>query len=186
MMHEAFQEKDKKWIGIFAGSHSGYHPEYKNAAFLLGRKIAQRGYGLLYGGSKRGLMGEVSSAAYFEGGAVQGYLPEAMGRDQGVGEIEFVENLHQRQSIILALADACIALPGGYGTLSEITELVTWFILGIHQKPIGLLNTASFYDPLLLFVKRQVAEGFIAPMYESLLVVDDTPRILLDRVVNHP
>lgn len=176
---------EKKWIGLFCGSQSGYHPEYKFAAYGLGREIARRGWGLIYGGSKQGLMGEVSSAAYYGGAEVKGFLPEAMGRDKGVGEIEFVEGLHQRQCITMALADACIALPGGFGTLSEITELVTWYILGIHQKPIGLLNTASFYVPLLLFIKHQVAAGFIAPMYESLLVVDDTPRILLDKVMAH-
>ena len=185
MMHDAFQQDEKQWIGVFCGSRPGYRTEYATAANRMGKEIARMGYGLIYGGSQLGLMGEISAAVHFSGGAVQGYLPEAMGRDKGLGNIEFVENLHQRQSITMALSDGCIALPGGFGTLAEITELITWFCLDLHRKPIGLLNTDGYYNGFVSFVMHQIAEGFVDHQNRDLLVVDDDPLLLLDRVMAH-
>jgi uncharacterized protein (TIGR00730 family) len=173
-------------VCVFAGSGAGRRPEYREAASDLGRLLAQRGVGLVYGGSGRGLMGAVADAALTAGGEAIGVIPEGLlGLEQyhrDLTELHIVGSMHERKAKMAELADAFVALPGGIGTLEELLEVATWSKLGIHSKPCGVLNVCGYYDALGAMLDATVAEGFMAPEYRDTIVFDAEPAALLDRL----
>ena len=150
----------------------------------MGQALARRGIGLVYGGAGIGLMGILADAALSAGGDVVGVIPEAlMAREvahQGLTDLRVVASMHDRKALMAELADAFVALPGGFGTLEEFCEALTWAQLGIHRKPCGLLNVEGFFDPLLSFFDHAVHERFVSPDHRSLVVVEEDPERLLD------
>lgn len=178
-----------KRICVFCGSSAGRRPEYRAAAEELGRILAARGLELVYGGGNVGLMGFVADACMAAGGGVIGVIPEALvGREVsgravehvGITRLEVVDSMHTRKARMAELADGFIALPGGFGTFEELFEILTWAQLGFHQKPIGLLDTAGYYDPLLTLCDRAVSEGFLRTANRELLLAGTDPARLLD------
>ncbi len=176
-------------ICVFCGSSDGVDEGYARQAAALGNEIARRGYGLVYGGGNLGLMGAVSRAAFEAGATVYGIIPAPLAAKEIAGEtighIEVVETMHQRKARMADLADAFITMPGGIGTLEELFETISWIQLGIHNKPMGLLNVNGFYDPLRLLLAHQIEQGFIAERYSRLLVVADDPAQLIDDLLSH-
>jgi uncharacterized protein (TIGR00730 family) len=175
-----------KSICVFCGSRSGSRPEYARAAGELGRVLAERGIELVYGGGSVGLMGTLADAVLAAGGRVTGVIPEALATKEvahwGLTELHVVPSMHVRKATMARLADAFIALPGGFGTLEELFEIVTWAQLGLHQKPAGLLNTAGFFDALLALVDHTVTEEFVRPENRELLLEAKEPADLLDQL----
>jgi len=171
---------------VFSGSRPGGRAEYGEAARLLGRALARRGTGLVYGGASVGVMREVADAALGGGGEVIGVIPRALVDREvahdGLTELRVVDTMHTRKATMAELSDGFIALPGGFGTLDELFEILTWAQLGIHHKPIGLVDTCGFWQPLLVMVRHMVAEGFIPADQEALLLVADEPEALLTRM----
>ena len=170
-------------ICVFCGSSVGSRPAYVAAARELGRTLAERGLGVVFGGGKVGLMGVLADAALAAGGEAIGVIPEAMvAREiahQGLTELRVVRSMHERKTLMADLADAFIALPGGYGTFEEFFEAVTWTQLGIHSKPCGLLNLEGYYDTLLALLDRAVSDGFIREANRSLVLdAPDVPTLL--------
>lgn len=173
-------------ICVFCASSAGSHPVFLEAATLLGRSIAERGWGVVYGGAHVGLMGAVADATLAAGGEVFGVIPAAM-RDRELAHerltgLEVVTTMHERKARMADLADAFVAMPGGYGTLDEFFEILTWAQLGIHDKPCGMLNVAGFFDALLEHLDRSVSAGLLKPAHRSLFVVESTVEALLDRL----
>ena len=172
-------------ICVFAGSNPGAREEYRQAAEALGRELASRGLELVYGGASVGLMGVVASATLAAGGKAHGVLPRGLFRRElahaGLTELHEVGSMHERKALMASLADGFIALPGGYGTFDELFEIVTWAQIGIHEKPIGLLDVAGYYEPLLTLVEHAVREGFVPESNAALLMRDTDPGRLLDR-----
>ncbi len=168
-------EKLKKWVCVFCGSADGARPEYLAAARDLGRGIAESRYGLLYGGATVGAMGGIADAALAAGGEVVGVIPDViMDREighRGLTELHVVRTMHERKALLAERADAFVALPGGYGTMDEFIEIVTWAQLGIHAKPCVLANLGGYYDGLLRFFDTAVSEGFIRAENRGLVVV---------------
>ena len=173
-----------KYICVFCASAGGASPAYLEAARELGRLIAQRGYGLVYGGATVGAMGALADAALEAGGEVIGVIPEVIREREidhkGLTELHVVGTMHERKALLAARADAFIALPGGYGTLDEFIEIVTWAQLRIHAKPCVLVNLAAngggFYDGFLRFLDHTVQEGFILPENRGLIQVARDPE----------
>ncbi|MFZ0662105.1 MAG: TIGR00730 family Rossman fold protein [Acidobacteriaceae bacterium] len=158
-------EKFRKWICVFCGSAVGARAEYAASARDLGRALAERGYGMVFGGGSIGLMGVAADAALAAGGEVVGVIPELI-MDQEVGhrgltELRVVGTMHERKALMAERADAFVALPGGFGTMDEFMEIVTWAQLRIHSKPCVLVNVEGYYDALLRFLDDGVREGFI-------------------------
>jgi uncharacterized protein (TIGR00730 family) len=176
----------KKSIGVFCGSANGTRPAYLDAARELGRSIAQKGHGLVFGGASVGTMGVVADAALAEGGAVIGVIPDViMDREIGHGgltELHVVRTMHERKALMASRSDAFIALPGGFGTLDEFIEIVTWAQLKIHAKPCVLLNVDGYYDRLLQFLDFAVDEGFIKPENRRLVQVASSVKEALDLI----
>lgn len=170
-------------ICVFCGSQNGEEPAYAEAAIATGKLLAARGIGLVYGGAKVGLMGAVANAALVGGGEVIGVIPEKLQSREiahmGLTELFVVDSMHARKTMMAHLADAFIALPGGWGTLEETFEILTWSQLRLHDKPIGLLNVRGYYDPLLAFADRAVSEGFLLQEYRRLLLSAGDPTVLL-------
>ncbi len=173
-----------KRVCVFAGSAPGARTEYGTAAAALGRALAARGMGLVYGGARVGLMGILADAVLQVGGEAIGIIPHALVAREvahaGLTTLHVVETMHERKALMADLADAFIALPGGWGTLDELFEILTWAQLGLHRKPCGLLNVGEFYTPLALFIDQAVTEGFIKPVHRAAIVVDSDPERLLD------
>ncbi len=171
---------------VFCGSQAGASPTYAEAATAVGRALAGRGWTLVYGGGRVGLMGTLADAALAAGGKVIGVIPAALADRELAHEdltgLEVVASMHERKARMSALADGFIALPGGIGTLEELFEVWTWSQLGIHPKPCGLLNVAGYYDPLLAFLDRMTGERFLSPGHRALAVVDEEIERLLDRL----
>jgi len=171
-------------ICVFSGSNKGTRPEYQQAAQALGQELVARGLGLVYGGASVGLMGIVADTVLATGGEVIGVLPRGLFRREvahtNLTALHEVGSMHERKALMADLADGFIALPGGFGTFDELFEIITWAQLGIHTKPIGLLNVANYFDPLLALVEHASQEGFIPPTYTSLLLHERTPGALLD------
>jgi uncharacterized protein (TIGR00730 family) len=167
----------------------GREPAFAGDAHRLARELAGRRLTLVTGGGSVGLMGVVADAALAAGAEVIGVIPHALvAREvahRGLTEQRVVPTMHARKAVMAELADAFVALPGGFGTLEELFEVLTWAQLGIHSKPIGLLNTAGYYDPLLAFVDRAIAGGFVRPEYRAFLVVAPDPSGLLDLLEAH-
>jgi uncharacterized protein (TIGR00730 family) len=173
-----------KRLCVFCGSNSGSPPAYAAAARDLGRRLVARGLGLVFGGGHVGLMGVVADAALEAGGEVIGVIPQALvDKELAHGRLtalRVVASMHERKAVMADLADGFAALPGGYGTADETFEILTWAQLGLHAKPVGLLNTAGFFDPLLAWLDRAVADGFLRPAHRRLLRVANSPEQLLD------
>ena len=171
-------------ICVYCGSREGAQPQHADAARTLGRLIGERGWRLVYGGGKVGLMGIVADAVLAAGGEVIGVIPDTLMRREvghrGLTELHVVQTMHQRKQMMAERADAFIALPGGIGTLEELFEAWTWRQLGYHDEPIGLLNVGGYYDPLLQFMQCTVDEGFLSPAQLSMIDVDDDASRLLD------
>ena len=176
-----------KRICVFCGSSLGARPAYRQAAQRLGELLAERGIGVVFGGGCVGLMGVVADAALSKGGEVIGVMPESLVRreigHQGVTKLHVVESMHQRKALMADLSDAFIALPGGYGTLEEFCEAVTWSQLGIQQKPCGLLNIEKYWDGLLAVLDHAVDEKFVKPENAQLVLVAQTPERMLERLL---
>lgn len=177
---------------VFLGASLGRRPAYQDASEHLGRRLAQRGLGLVYGGGNVGLMGKLASAALEAGGEVIGVIPESlMGRevsgvrieDLGATRLEIVDSMHARKARMAELADGFIALPGGYGTFEELFEILTWAQLGFHRKPIGILNTEGYFDPLIRLIDHSLEEGFIRPENRALVIDDTDPDRLIQRLL---
>jgi uncharacterized protein (TIGR00730 family) len=160
--------------------------QYRNAAEGLGRLLAERSLRLVYGGGSLGLMGALADASLDAGGRVIGVIPEAMAglevAHNGLSELRVTPSMHARKALMAELADAFVALPGGLGTFDELFEIVTWAQLGIHRKPIGLLNVAGYFDALIRLVEHAVAEGFVRLQHRELLLVGDAAGQLLERL----
>jgi uncharacterized protein (TIGR00730 family) len=164
-------------ICVFCGSSPGRDPAYLAAADALGRGIAQRGIGLVYGGAKVGLMGRVADAAAEAGGEVIGVMPQGLVDREvahhGLKDLRVVGSMHERKALMADLSDAFVALPGGIGTMEELFEVWTWAQLGDHHKPCALFNVRGYYDALLRFIDHSVAEGFLKPPHRDMLIVAD-------------
>ncbi len=172
-----------KSIVVFCGSSYGNQPVYEEQAILLGRTLAQKGIRLIYGGASVGLMGAVANAALEAGGTVIGVIPRFLNSREiahiGLNELILVESMHERKAKMNELCDGVITLPGGFGTMEELFEMLTWSQLGLHTKPIGLLNTAGYYDPLNYMVKTMEEQGFLKPVYRDMLLADESVEGLL-------
>jgi uncharacterized protein (TIGR00730 family) len=171
---------------VFCGSSSGSRPAYAAAARALGEALARRGLGLVTGGGRVGLMGVIADASMGAGGEVIGVIPEALAAKEvahaGPTELRVVGSMHERKAMMAELSDGFVALPGGFGTLEEFFEVLTWAQLGLHPKPCALLNVAGFYAPLLALLDHAVAEGFVKPIHRALVLVEEEPERLLDRI----
>lgn len=176
-------------ICVFCGSSRGHDPRYGQAAVDLGQELARRGLGVVFGGGSVGLMGLLADAALAGGAEVIGVIPSGLAVREiahpGVSDLRVVPTMHARKAIMADLADAFIALPGGLGTLEELLEVATWAQLGIHHKPIGILNVAGYFDPLLALIDHGVAAGFVPRESRGFLIVDDEPPRLLAALADH-
>jgi len=174
-------------ICVFCGSSHGADPAYAKAAQELGSALARQGLGLVYGGGNVGLMGVVADAALAGGAKVVGVIPQALVDKElahkGLSELRIVKSMHERKALMAELANAFIALPGGYGTLEEFCEILTWSQLGLHRKPCGLLNVAGFYDPLLAQIDHAVKARFVRAEHRELCLVEREPELLLRRLL---
>lgn len=171
---------------VFCASAEGHRPAYRDAATELGQQLAHRRIGLVYGGGTAGLMGAVADAALAGGGKVIGVIPHVL-VDKEVGhsgctELHVVDTMHTRKALMGEKSDAFLILPGGYGTLEELFEVLAWQTLRLHSKPMCLLNTEGFYDGLLRFLDTCVAEGVLKPQARSTLLVADTVQEALARI----
>lgn len=173
-----------KRICVFSGSANGASDDYARTATALGRTLAGRGIGVVYGGASIGLMGRVADAALEAGGEVIGVIPEALVEDQvvhsGLTELKVVATMHERKALMARLSDGFIALPGGYGTLEELAEMVTLLQLRIQSKPCGILNVHDYYRHLLRFLDHAVDQGFLKQKHRDKLLVADTPDEMVD------
>jgi len=171
---------------VFCGSSPGRSPAYVEAATALGAELAAQGLGLVYGGAQVGVMGAVADAVLARGGEVIGVIPRMLVDKEvahtGVSDLRVVETMHQRKALMESLADAVVALPGGFGTIEELFEILTWAQLGIHSKPVGLLNTAGYWDRLLAFIEHMVSERFLRAQQRDSLLVADSPGEMLSRL----
>jgi uncharacterized protein (TIGR00730 family) len=172
-------------ICVFCGSKVGGNGEYRAAAERLGHVLVDRGLGLVFGGGSVGLMGVIANTVLARGGEVIGVIPEALATEEllhaGVANMHVTPSMHVRKARMAELSDAFIALPGGFGTFEELFEMVTWAQLGIHTKPLGLLNVAGYFDSIVQLVHHAIAEGFIPEKNRQLITVADEPGTLLDR-----
>jgi uncharacterized protein (TIGR00730 family) len=174
-----------KNICVYCGSNPGRLPEFRAAARLLGYEMASRGLGLVYGGASIGVMGAVADAVLERGGQAIGVIPYSLATKEvshdGLDELIVVDSMHERKARMAELSDGFIALPGGWGTIEEIFEMLTWAQLGFHEKPCGLLNVASYYDPLFAFLENAIEQQFVKEAYRPMIMMDEAPAALLDR-----
>lgn len=175
-----------KSICVFCGSNPGSDPVYAAGARAMGAEVARRGLVLVYGGGAVGLMGIVANAALEAGGEVHGVIPYALRQKEvghhGLTRLEVVDTMHTRKARMAELSDGFVAMPGGIGTFEELFEIWTWGQLGIHAKPLGLLNIAGFYDPLAQFLDATVGAGFLKDQHRAMAMTDTDPAALLDRM----
>jgi uncharacterized protein (TIGR00730 family) len=178
-----------RYICVYCGSKTGTDPHYLQVASRMGQLLAEQGYGLVYGGGHVGLMGIIAEAALAAGGRVIGVIPEAMvGRElayKQVTQLEIVPSMHERKARMASLSDAFIAMPGGYGTLEELFEIITWAQLGIHAKPIGILNVSGYFDALAAMIEHAVREGFIQANHRHFWILRSDPEALLEALWQH-
>jgi uncharacterized protein (TIGR00730 family) len=167
-------ETSLKRVAVYCGSATPADPIYVETASLVGRVLAERGIGVVYGGGRLGLMGALADAALAAGGEVIGVIPRALVdaevAHRGCTELHVVENMHERKALFTELCDGFITLPGGVGTMDELWEAVSWAQLGYHEKPVGLLNVAGFYDGLIAFNLHMIATGFIRAQHAGILI----------------
>lgn len=176
-------------ICVYCGSSPGNGNAYLEAAERLAEELVKRDFGLVYGGANVGVMGALANAVMEQGGQVVGIIPEALIRKE-VGhphltELQVVDSMHERKAAMADQADGFVALPGGMGTLEELFEILTWAQLGFHHKPIGLLNVAGYFDPLVRFLDHSVDQGFISSNHRALLQIHQQPGELLDAFAHY-
>lgn len=173
-----------KRICVYCGSNPGRLPQYRAAAAELAAELIKRELGLVYGGASVGVMGELANRMLEGGGEVIGVMPQPLVDKEiahrGLTDLHVVTTMHERKALMADLADGFIALPGGFGTLEELFEILTWLQLGVHDKPCGLLNTDDYYSKLQAFIEHAVNEEFIKPQYQTLLLIEQTPQALLN------
>ncbi|MEW5764606.1 MAG: TIGR00730 family Rossman fold protein [Acidobacteriota bacterium] len=176
-------------VCVFCGSSKGANGVYAAAAAELGRLLARRGLALVYGGGNVGLMGTLARAALEEGGRVVGVIPEHLMTFEvalpEATEMRVVSSMHERKALMADLSDAFVALPGGLGTLEELFEVWTWAQLGLHRKPLALLDAGGYFAPLVGFLDHAVAEGFLKPVHRGMVLVEREPAALLDALVGY-
>jgi uncharacterized protein (TIGR00730 family) len=177
-----------KRICVFCGSSAGHSQIYRETATMVGRLLAERHIGVVYGGGQVGLMGALADGALQANGEIIGVIPKALFEKEiahaGLKQLCVVDSMHERKALMAELSDAFIALPGGFGTLEEFFEVVTWSQLGIHRKPCGLVNVGGFFDSLLSLCDHAVGQGFIRPVDRSLIIAEADPSALIDRVLS--
>ncbi|MEJ1960283.1 MAG: TIGR00730 family Rossman fold protein [Gammaproteobacteria bacterium] len=175
-----------KSICVFAGSSSGSDPQFASAARALGSALVAKQYGLVYGGASVGLMGIVADSVLAGGGHVVGVMPEFLATKEiahaGLSDLKVTASMHERKQTMATLADGFVALPGGYGTLEEFFEMITWAQLGLHAKPCALLNVNGYYDSLLSFIDTAVKKQFLKPANRAMILVSADPTELLDQM----
>lgn len=172
-------------LAVFCGSNPGARPDYVQAARSFGKLLASRGVGIVYGGSNVGLMQALAEATLDELGDIIGVIPRMLVErevaNKALTDLRIVDSMHGRKALMAELADGFVALPGGIGTLEEFFEIWTWAQLGMHDKPCGLLNVAGYFDPLLEFLDRAVAEKFVREVHRKMVIVESDPAALLAR-----
>ncbi len=175
-----------KSICVYCGSSPGNAGHYQAGARAMARELVQQDISLVYGGGHVGLMGVIADEVLRLGGSVTGVIPDALMKREvghaGLTKLHVVRDMHERKAMMANLSDAFIALPGGIGTLEELFEATTWSQLGLHDKPVGLLNVAGFYDRLIDFVQHMVAQGFLRPEHAGLMLHDADPEGLLEKM----
>jgi uncharacterized protein (TIGR00730 family) len=173
-------------VCVFCGSSPGARPAYTDAAEEVGRLLAANSIGLVYGGGAVGLMGRLADAVLDAGGEAIGVIPEALvAREighKGLSELRVVGSMHERKALMADLSDAFVALPGGLGTVEELFEIFTWAQLGLHRKPLGLLDVEGYYDGISRFLTHAVEERFLLEQHRAMLIVEREPRALLERL----
>ncbi|MEG3172380.1 TIGR00730 family Rossman fold protein [Sphingomonas sp. ZB1N12] len=178
-----------KRLAVYCGSATPADPTYIEGARALGLAFAERGIGLVYGGGRTGLMGAIADGALAGGGEVIGVIPQALVdaevAHRGLTELHVVQGMHQRKQMFTDLSDGFVTIPGGTGTMDELWEALSWAQLGYHADPVGLLNTAGYYDHLIAFWEKMGEVGFLRPQHRDLLIVADTLDVLLDRMGEH-
>jgi uncharacterized protein (TIGR00730 family) len=176
-------------ICVFCGSSEGVKPEYVERGVALGRMMAERDIQLIYGGGGIGVMGAVARGVIEKGGRVVGVIPYALASRERMNldvEMRVVNTMHERKALMAEMSDAFVILPGGFGTFDEMFEIITWAQLGIHKKPIGLLNVAGYFDPLMSMIKHSIDEGFVSSRFLDLILVESSVELLLDKLPLHP
>ncbi|MEJ8567066.1 TIGR00730 family Rossman fold protein [Elongatibacter sediminis] len=178
-----------KRICVYCGSNPGRRPDYRAAARSLGEELVRRGIGLVYGGASIGVMGAVADAVLEGGGEVIGIIPHALAAREvahtGLTQLDVVDSMHQRKARMAELSDGFIALPGGWGTLEELFEALTWSQLGLHHKPCGLLNISGYFNHLEAFLEHTMAEQFVRTDYRPMMMMEDEPATLLNRFATY-
>lgn len=178
-----------KSITVFCGSSFGTDKIYEEQAFLLGQSLAKQDIQLIYGGSETGLMGTIANGALSENGKVTGVLPQFLKSKEiahkNLTELILVETMHERKTKMNDLCDGVIVLPGGYGTLEEFFEMITWAQLGLHKKPIAILNIDGFYNDLISLVENMVNKGFLKAVNRDMLLISDNTDDLLEKMRNY-
>jgi len=179
-----------KRITVFCGSRVGLSEKYKEGAIALGKELVKRGITLVYGGGSVGLMGVIATTVMKEGGKAIGIIPQFLEEREvshiSLTELHVVNSMHERKAKMADLADAFIAMPGGPGTLEELVEIYTWAQLGLHQKPIGLLNINNYYDPLISFFDHMVEQHFLKENHRKIMsIVETDPARLLDKLMEY-
>ncbi len=181
---------DRRYICVFCGSSRGSDPCHAEAARQVGQTLAEMGLGLVYGGGGIGLMGEVANACLSAGGPVIGVIPKPLAQKEiaheGLTELHVVEGMHERKALMTTLASAFLTLPGGIGTLEEFFEILTWAALGLHNKPIGILNIEGYFDPLLTLLEHARDLGFVRPENLAVLRVSKNPQLIASRLLDVP
>lgn len=175
-----------KTLCVYCGSQKGVNPLYEELARGLARELVRNDIALVYGGGNVGLMGVIADEVLRQGGEVTGVIPKALLEMEvghtGLTRLHIVRDMHERKAMMMDLSDGFIALPGGLGTLEELFEVLTWSQLGMHDKPVGLLNTRGFFDGLTAFLAYQVAQGFVSQAHVDLLLVENQPELLIGRL----
>ncbi len=178
-----------KRLAVYCGSATPADPRYMELAAEVGRTLAQRGIGVVYGGGRLGLMGAVAGAALEAGGEVIGVIPEALVSSEVANrdctELIVVADMHQRKAAFTRLSDGFVTLPGGVGTMDELWEAISWAQLGYHAKPVGLLNAHGFYDHLIAFNHHMIEVGFIRPAHQGIMIAENELDLLLERMAAH-
>ncbi|MBD2815706.1 TIGR00730 family Rossman fold protein [Xenorhabdus sp. Flor] len=174
-----------KSIVVYCGSSLGSSEIYKENAIIFAKELVKRGITLVYGGASVGIMGTVADTVLHEGGKVIGVIPALLEEREishkNLSELYIVETMHQRKNKMIELADGFVALPGGFGTLEEFSEVFTWSMIGLNSKPCGILNINNFYDPLISMINKMADECFLQEKYRNMAIIEKNPTVLLDR-----
>lgn len=178
-----------KRVCVYCGSSPGRNPAYREAARALGQALASRGLGLVYGGASVGVMGAIADAVLEQGCEAIGVIPQSLAVKEvahpGLTRQYVVKSMHERKALMAELSDGFVALPGGWGTIEEIFEILTWAQLGFHEKPCGLLNVAGYFDGLFFFLEHAIEEQFVKPEYRAVLIMEESADRLLDRFASY-